>query len=76
MLLFGKSSSRMALKATSPLLLMAGGLNPKKPNGPVVSATVVSGPPSPYTIAVTNCPVSSKKEVSKAAVPSSLSTGS
>ncbi len=70
-------SSRIAWKATSPPSLIDGGRKPKKPNGPVVSATVVSGPPSPVTIAVTNSPVaSSTKDVSKAAVPPSLRVGS
>jgi hypothetical protein len=44
------------------LLLIDGGLKPNEPNGPVVSATVVSGPPLPVTIAVTNCPVASVNE--------------
>ena len=42
-----------------------------------MSATVVSGPPSPVTISETNCWLaSSKKDRSNAAVPPSFSTGS
>src|ERR671925_395947 len=47
-------SSRVARNATLPLLSSEGGLNPNESNGPVVSATVVSGPPLPVTIADTN----------------------
>jgi hypothetical protein len=62
-------SSRTASNATSPLLLIDGGLKPKAPNGPLVSATVVNSPPSPVTMAETNWSFSSKNEVSKATVP-------